>query len=126
MVKMLMKSLMSKMLNVPVVIEEGTSGFWNYRKWSDGTAECWGRLNTTTTISGSNPLSAGGYYMLEQAYPITFSGTPQLYVSGNIGSGYCVMARDYLQPTKAQALLYTSLTGSTTVAANIYAIGKWK
>ena len=24
------------------VIEEGTSGIWNYRKWSDGTAECWG------------------------------------------------------------------------------------
>lgn len=24
------------------VVETGTSGIWTYRKWSDGTAECWG------------------------------------------------------------------------------------
>lgn len=24
------------------IIESGTDGIWNYRKWSDGTAECWG------------------------------------------------------------------------------------
>ena len=36
------------------VVEEGTDGIWHYRKWADGTAECWGTYineaaNVTTT-----------------------------------------------------------------------------
>lgn len=45
------KELIGKILNTPVVVETGTSGNWYYRKWSDGTAECWGRyvFNVTAT-----------------------------------------------------------------------------
>lgn len=31
-----------KQLSKLGVAEQGTSGIWNYRKWNDGTAECWG------------------------------------------------------------------------------------
>lgn len=38
--------------NIVYIVESGTSGIWSYRKWSDGTAECWGAysflLNLTT------------------------------------------------------------------------------
>ena len=29
-------------LSSPRIVASGTSGIWTYRKWSDGTAECWG------------------------------------------------------------------------------------
>lgn len=28
--------------NMVHIVESGTDGIWSYRKWSDGTAECWG------------------------------------------------------------------------------------
>ena len=31
--------------NMVHIVESGTSGIWSYRKWSDGTAECWGTYN---------------------------------------------------------------------------------
>ena len=35
MTKAIIKTLLSKLLNTPLVIERGTSGIWTYRKWSD-------------------------------------------------------------------------------------------
>ena len=34
----------------PYLVESGTSGIWNYRKWSDGTAECWGTSTASVAI----------------------------------------------------------------------------
>ena len=41
------------------IVESGTDGIWNYRKWSDGTAECWGKKTVSVTTS----TSWGGYYV---------------------------------------------------------------
>ncbi len=35
--------------DVPYISESGTDGIWTYRKWSDGTAECWGRASVSLT-----------------------------------------------------------------------------
>lgn len=32
------------------VVEQGTSGIWEYRKWYSGKAECWGRSRATVDI----------------------------------------------------------------------------
>ncbi len=43
--------------SVDQVIEQGTDGNWNYRKWSSGRMEAWGNLNATVTeISVSSVL----------------------------------------------------------------------
>lgn len=36
-----------------IVVESGTSGTWTWRKWSDGTAECWGEINFPTVALDS-------------------------------------------------------------------------
>lgn len=126
MTKAIIKSLLSKLLNTPLVVEQGTSGIWNYRKWSNGIAEVWGNLNTTVTIAGSNPLSSGGYYMLNQAYPFSFLSAPSVSVNGALGSGYCITGRDYRQTNTMQVLLYSSAAGSVGAELGFYAIGKWK
>ena len=43
-----------KLINDMVrVVETGTSGIWTYRKWSDGTAECWGRKSYGLLVEAS-------------------------------------------------------------------------
>lgn len=67
------------------ITESGTSGIWHYRKWSDGTAECWG--NTTNT-SVSITQAFGNVYRstttFKQSFPFTFADIP--YCSVSIGS----------------------------------------
>ena len=43
-----------------VVVQSGTDGIWTYRKWSDGTAECWGRKGSQSYAMTSQ--SGSGYY----------------------------------------------------------------
>ena len=45
--------------NIVHIVESGTDGIWSYRKWSDGTAECWGKKTVSVTTS----TSWGGYYV---------------------------------------------------------------
>lgn len=40
------------------VVEQGTDGIWNYRKWASGIAECWG----VTTIKFNTAMSSNGNY----------------------------------------------------------------
>ena len=46
-----LKVLLTKILSCPMVIEHGTSGIWTYRKWSDGTAECWALQKKSFTMT---------------------------------------------------------------------------
>lgn len=39
------------------IVESGTSGIWSYRKWSDGTAECWCKSIFTFTTKLNTPIS---------------------------------------------------------------------
>ena len=59
MVKMLMKSLISKMLSVPIILESGKDGIWNYHKYSDGRYRAWyvGTINL-----GAGTAWVGGYF----------------------------------------------------------------
>ena len=64
----------------PVIISSGTSGIWTYRKYSDGTGECFGKINVSAvSVSGtlgnwfrSEVLYAATAY----PYPISFSEAP--------------------------------------------------
>lgn len=55
---------------VAYITETGTSGIWTYRKWSDGTAECWGTADRTVTSWAS---WGGCYYAnpynVQETYP---------------------------------------------------------
>lgn len=45
--------------NMVHIVESGTSGIWSYRKWSDGTAECWGKDYSVVDLTLSATTSAG-------------------------------------------------------------------
>lgn len=68
---------------INVIVNEGDSGIWHYRKWANGVAECWTRYNYdfSTYVEEKN-----GFYIydIEIPYPFTFLEYP--VVSGTFGA----------------------------------------
>lgn len=111
------------------VVQEGTSGAWRYRIWSDGKKECWLSTSIQTDItfaSGSLFCSA----IIPYPYPVTFTGKPTAYVGvrsayakpiwgipSTPSSGTSVTKNAYLE------LVTTTSTASYTGDIYIYACG---
>ena len=53
---------------IDYVVEKGSTGIWDYRKWNSGDAECWGNMSITpTTANGTNTITV--------TLPFTFANT---------------------------------------------------
>lgn len=71
-------SMLNFLAKKPMVLDTGTSGYWTYRKWSDGTYEAW--TNTYFSATVNTPMR-GGFYYSEIPYttlpfPVEFEETP--------------------------------------------------
>ena len=63
--------------NRDYIIEEGSTGDWNYRKWANGTAECW-RVWYSGSFAPTGQVG-GFYYRVTNAENLPtdlFVGTP--------------------------------------------------
>lgn len=117
------------------VVEQGTTGIWNYRKWSDGTAECWGRIDynmgTFNTQSGSlyiadnlcESVNYPSYLFIEAPVEVAsaIAGNYAIWLAPWDGAG----TKDHTAQYKA---IRTSSTSSTSLSGYISLIakGKWK
>lgn len=112
-----LKELLAKITNTPLVVETGTSGIWTYRKWSDGTSECWGRSSKTATSAQTNFNTTFPTNLFTDTPTVTANGS----VTGNINSGvrYTGCSKDVVD-----IWITGEITGTAWV--QIYAIGKWK
>lgn len=131
MIKAKLKTLLSKILNVPMVIEEGVGGTdnaWHYRKWSDGTSEAWARIQKTLTgTSTAAPWTGNMYNMGTSNYPTgVFRSAPTGTISGSVGSGYCVVSYMQFYDNGISATLTSNASGSQICVIRAYAIGRWK
>lgn len=126
-----------KGIELPTVIEQGTSGIWTYRKWSDGTSECWGQkdfyvtfgtstwggMYTSGAISGSNVTFPSGLFNSTpniQASLLTRSIGGILIAPGGAGSNIA---------SSTQTGVYEICRGNTTSGAFTicYSVkGTWK
>ena len=114
-----------------VVTEYGTSGIWAYRKYADGTSECWGNYVYTVTqwnawgsLYYSQPFGTTSYPAgLFVAAPVeTVSLKTQGadgFISTRSGTGDATVTRSYF--------LARPTAGATNVAAtlSIHAVGRW-
>lgn len=116
------------------VIEYGTSGMWSYRKWSSGTAECWGITSKITGIACNKAWgvvyesSNLGSYVTN--YPFTFASIPAATVEivGN-EMAYMSIERSYGNASHIGNIFFTRPSASDSVGdlqITVYAIGKWK
>ena len=114
----------SKIRNIVSIVESGTSGIWTYRKWSDGTAECWG---TSMANTGSYYGSSAVYVSVD--LPLTFVGSPVYAPSAWVsGDAYCNVAWSDVTTTHINVYTkcYTQVATGTTAYVRHYVIGQWK
>ena len=112
---------------VSAIEEEGTSGIWYYRKWSSGTAECYGNLST-------DPYNCPGYNGFDVSLPFTFSNTSytvvvQPTINGLLTSYHAIMdGSGNSSKTTTKFILSYDYTSSTaySVGFDIHVFGRWK
>lgn len=116
-----------------LLIEEGTSGIWRYRKWADGTSECWGSVDTTTSFAvWTAPIYYGTTYVARQNFPTgLFIEAPNEFVTMYAGSFDSWVGVDNGGKTSAtQSGRYYPLRvgagSSGTYTTHFYEIGRWK
>ena len=112
------------------VIQQGTSGIWNYRKWKSGTAECWGQYSFTTAISTAWGVFYESGAIALPNFPFTFAEIPHVHISTE-NSNYAMFVErgsssswsTTTNPRKIFAVRPNTVP-SATYKVSIYAIGK--
>lgn len=104
---------------VDYIVEQGTSGIWTYRKWSNGIAECWGSKNASIPSGWS---SGSGIIL---TLPFTFKtvdyGIVQFH-NYQITRTYTVIT-----PTNATTIsIQTNSESALTAFFSIDVKGTWK
>lgn len=112
----------SEWREIPVLIESGSSGIWNFKKWSNGRAELVGKIPinslAVSTALGSWYRSAPPYVGTDYRYPFSFIEIPIVtmqYATSN-GTGGLVWLNDEgtkSTPPTCYLIRPTSSTGIT-------------
>lgn len=114
------------------IIEQGTetiSGInWTYRKWSNGTAECWANwevgANTPVGQIGGFYYSILGYYSLPTNL---FDDTPSMFFNLNYwDTGVFWGSVRNRAKDQFQLMLFRNNNGASTANGAIHAIGTWR
>jgi len=114
--------------STPIVIDGGTSDVWTWRKWSDGTAECWAVVSINTSISsawGSLYESSNGCRVSYPSGLFTAAPCLSVSVSGNSGAMLESYGAGSASTTPEYYLVRPSrLSASDTFYFSIHAIGR--
>ena len=114
---------------LPSIVAQGTEGGWTYRKWSDGTAECWGRwAHHFGAFSANGTFYESGY--TAKNYPSgLFTATPTLqYTFDECLASLIPLAYNFgsaVVTPQLWALAGKALTEANTTIV-LRAIGKWR
>lgn len=110
---------------VDYVVEQGTKGYWFYRKWLSGRAEAW----TTSEISFTATPSAilGGYYTPAQVDlpAAVFSKPPNCIAGGRTGTGLGFATISSVSTTMVSLGVFGNQNSTTSYITSIYAMGRW-
>lgn len=110
------------------VIEQGTDGIWTYRKWLNGTAECWGHQDVESTTYSAN----GGYKAISGVLPSgLFITTPDIVIASGRITGTINTDMGFTSPNNAstiQTYLINRGGGAVTQTGVVYwnVKGRWK
>lgn len=111
---------------VDLVVEQGTSGIWTYRKWSSGIAECWGTYNTgSITFSAFGNIYAGQKVM-DLPFPFSFTSVPTITATCSLSNWLWVV---YVRATESQinSIRFAKASSQAeTQTVALYVIGNWK
>lgn len=110
------------------VVEQGTSGNWEYRKWASGKAECWGRFSVDVAI---NTSWGSLYYGIVSArsLPFTFSSIPICFAFGEGSVSLITSNSGTATTTQTQSIILVrpiKLDTVTTFTIQFVVYGRWR
>lgn len=113
-----------------VVIEEGASDIWTYRKWLNGVVECWGRRPVTVDISTQWESI---YYGLVDPYAFPsglFTDVPMCQVSAEFGStmqaAWLAVSGKSTKDSAPSVMFCRPMIETAGFNIIYYAIGRWQ
>lgn len=117
-------------------VEQGTSGIWTYRKYADGTAECWGTPEEISVASINSEWNGMYHYEISSgiAYPTGLFVARPVCTVGCHSSNFPGWIRE-VSPSNGittapglWACTVASYTATTTMMfrPSYHAIGRWK
>ena len=114
-----------------VVVAAGVSGIWTWKKYSDGTAECWGVLDVGN-VSADKLNEWGALYEAVISsgvdFPFAFTSPPCLIrgISTTNGAGMVMEYTPTAGNTGKTSLVLTSKVEVAGVKIHFHASGRWK
>lgn len=112
-----------------LIVAQGTSGIWTYRKWASGLAECWmhweGTITRYTGTLGLGPCTSAYTYTWD--LPFAFVKPYTKTATAQVGSGIAIVTSGGLNDTLDKVALHWAsnvTSGKSTV--NLYIEGRWK
>lgn len=108
----------------------GTSSNWTYKKYNDGTLECWWEANPGSYTCGTarGNMYAGGW--IQYNFPVAFTGTPTVTASAMLTTdSYVVLAQTSAATSasvKVRIVAGSSISSNNNYTIHIHAIGKWQ
>lgn len=127
----LLRSTLQEANSRPCVLLSGQDGNWHWRKWSDGTAECWGSLPATIDFDGTD---AGGVLYATKAewsaaYPAElFASAPvcQIMPDSEISLWMTTSTAGTGAQTPSIKFYKTTQASGVPVILHVTARGTWK
>lgn len=121
-----------KINDVPMsdfIVEQGSDGIWNYRKWASGLAECWA-ISQNDNINASKNNFNGFYYSdsITKDLPFTFKTVNYYSITGgSLGNMNIVRPASY-STSKISYWVISAANNLTNVSivANLEVKGTWK
>ena len=122
----------SDWVKTPIIVEEGTSGIWTYRKWSNGEAECVGKIPISALAVNT---ALGNWYRSavvdgsNYAFPFSFQAIPNfnmqyLTSNGTGGMMWLTTQGERTAPPDFYIIRPTSSSG-VTGAVHVQVKGAW-
>ena len=123
----------STWIKTPVIVDEGTSGIWTYRKWSNGKAEIMGKIPISALVINT---ALGTWYRSavvngsSYSYPITLNAIPNINMQYATSNGTGAMMWLTTQGTKTAPpdfylIRPTSASSGVTGVVNVQVEGIW-
>ena len=126
-----LRSALQEVNSRPYVLQSDQYGNWNWRKWSDGTAECWGDFPTFANFNGTD---AGGMLYATKAtwseeYPSgLFTADPvcQITPDSDISLWMIASTAGTVAKTPGVKFYKTTQASGVPVILHVTARGAWK
>lgn len=111
------------------VIEQGTSGNWEYIKYTNGLAIC--ALDHTETSSNYTTLNGFYGFYGDVSYPFSFIDIPCGSYSAQVGTGVAFPAQSIRangngSNTNFRWMAFGNSSGSQKIEISAIIIGRWK